>query len=450
MNMSKTIAALATPPGSSGIAVIRISGPEAVNIADVHFAGRKSLAEAASHTIHYGKFIANGAIVDTITASIFLAPNSYTGENVVEISSHGSIVVYEEILRNLLSSGASMAKPGEFTERAFLNGKMDLIQAEAVADLISSVSIFSEHASARQVSGEFTSRIKEFKQRLIDIASLLELELDFAEEDLEFISQQKIKQDIELNYDFIQSLIDSYQASQITRSGYYVALVGFPNTGKSTLFNSLLKRERAIVSHIPGTTRDYLEEFLYLNGIPVKLFDTAGLRDSDDIIEIEGIKLVNSILNQANMICILNDASVSENLSNNLYNKLSKEYSSKKIIIVQNKMDLYTGNDLPEDQIKISAKFGNDLTSLTAFIESEARKSTERINDILLNQRQYLILQDVKSLLMNSISSIDDEMDNSFIAFDIRNAIRKLGEFTGEIYSEDILNNIFTKFCIGK
>jgi tRNA modification GTPase len=448
--MSKTIVALATPPGASGIAVVRVSGTKAIEIADLHFAGKKPLAESQSHTIHYGKFMSGNEIVDTVTMSVFRNPHSYTGEDVVEISSHGSVIVYEEIIRNLIKSGAESAKPGEFTERAFLNGKLDLIQAEAVADLINSVSLFSEHASARQVSGEFTSRIKQFKTTLIDIASLLELELDFADEDLEFVSQNKIRTKIEETYDYIQDIVDSYQSAQITRSGYYVAIVGFPNTGKSTLFNTLLKKQRAIVSNIPGTTRDYLEEYLYLNGIPVKVFDTAGLRDSSDIIEIEGIKLVHSVINQSNLLCVLNDSTESISTSDKLYEKLKKEYYNKKVILIQNKIDISDIEARNEDEFLISAKFDNGIEELKEFIATEAGKSTERVNDILLNQRQYLILQDIKTYLMNAVSSIESGLDNSFISFDIRNAIKKLGELTGEIYSEDILNNIFSKFCIGK
>lgn len=448
--MIKTIVALATPPGSSGIAVVRLSGENAFDIADKHFAGKIKLADAASHTIHYGKFHSNNEIVDTLTAAVFKAPHSYTGENVVELSSHGSVIVYEEIISSLISSGAELAKPGEFTQRAFLNGKIDLVQAEAVADLINSVSVFSEHASARQLSGEFTVRLKEFKSALIDVASLLELELDFADEDLEFIPKNNIKSKIESIYDFIQNIIDSYQSAQITRAGFYVSIVGFPNTGKSTLFNSMLNKHRAIVSNIPGTTRDYLEEYLYLNGIPIKLFDTAGLRDSSDIIEIEGIRLVNSIINQSNLICVLNDSTISSDNSDKLFDKLKAEYFNKRIILIQNKIDISNIEIRNSHEFLISAKYEKGLEELKQFIEHEARKSTDRINDILLNQRQYLILQDIKSYLMSALSSLDSEMDNSFIAFDIRNAIKKLGELTGEIYSEDILNNIFSKFCIGK
>jgi tRNA modification GTPase len=448
--MSKTIVALATPPGASGIAVVRLSGSNAREIADKHFAGKIKITEGKSHTIHYGKFLSGNEIVDTVTMSIFISPNSYTGEDIVEISSHGSVIVYEEIIRSLISSGAELAKPGEFTERAFLKGKLDLIQAEAVADLINSVSIFSEHASARQISGEFTNRINEFKKTLIDNASLLELELDFADEDLEFIPAEQIKSKIEQTYDYIQDIIDSYQSAQITRTGFYVAIVGFPNTGKSTLFNALLKKNRAIVSNIPGTTRDYLEEYLYLDGMPIKLFDTAGLRDSSDIIEIEGIKLVNSVINQCNLICVLNDSTISKDNSDKLIAKLQKEYIGKKILLLQNKIDASEVQKRNDEEFLISAKYDRGIDELKDFLASEVKKSSERVTDILLNQRQYLILQDIKTYLMNSLSSLDSNMDNSFIAFDIRNAIKKLGELTGEIYSEDILNNIFSKFCIGK
>ena len=305
--MADTIVALATLPGISGIAVIRLSGDDAIDIASSCFKGKIDLRNSPTHRIYYGKIVNNSECIDDVTLSIFRKPNSYTGEDVVEISCHGGMIIYNEIIKKLIHNGARLAQPGEYTKRAFINGKMDLLQAEAVADLINSVSYISEQTSARQLFGEFTKQISKFRKDLIDIASLLEIELDFTDEDVEFVSKTKVKNKVIEIINFAQILIDSYKTAQILRSGYFVAIVGYPNSGKSTLFNTLLKKNRAIVSEIQGTTRDYLEEFIYLNDIPIKLIDTAGIRQTTDIIEIEGIKFVESLLEQSNLILVLND-----------------------------------------------------------------------------------------------------------------------------------------------
>lgn len=451
--MSDTIVALATPPGVSGIAVIRLSGDNSIDIAASCFQGKNDLRNSPTHRIYYGKFVNDGKFIDDVTISIFRNPNSYTGEDVVEISCHGGMVIYNEIIKALIHNGARLAQPGEYTKRAFINGKMDLLQAEAVADIINSVSYISEQTSARQLFGNFTNQINKFRKELIDIASLLEVELDFADEDLEFIPRQRIHNQINEVLKYSNSLIDSYKSAQILRSGYFVAIVGYPNSGKSTLFNALLKRNRAIVSEIPGTTRDYLEEYIYLEGIPVKIIDTAGLRDTNDIIEIEGIRLVESLLEQSNLILVLNDASVSTENSNNLLSELQRRYASAKVLLIQNKIDKIENFDNfanKDNEINISAKNGNGIDELTNIISREAMISISREQDILLNLRHYAILEKVKENLENALSSIDEQLENEFIAIDIRSALKHLGELTGEVYNEEILNNIFSKFCIGK
>ncbi|MEN6511150.1 MAG: tRNA uridine-5-carboxymethylaminomethyl(34) synthesis GTPase MnmE [Chloroherpetonaceae bacterium] len=448
--MADTIVALATPPGVSGIAVIRLSGDNAIDIASSCFQGKVDLKNSPTHRIYYGRFIYNSKFIDDITLSIFRNPNSYTGEDVIEISCHGGMIIYNEIIKALIHNGARLAQPGEYTKRAFLNGKMDLLQAEAVADIINSTSYISEQTSARQLFGEFTSEINRFRKELIEIASLLEIELDFADEDLEFVPRTRIRNQINEIIKFAQSLIESYKSAQILRSGYFVAIVGYPNSGKSTLFNTLLKRNRAIVSEIPGTTRDYLEEFIYLDGLPIKLIDTAGIRETSDIIEIEGIRLAESILSQSNLILVLNDSEISFHNSDKLYEELQYHYKNAKLVLIQNKIDKVEKIDNKNSSIHISAKMGTGIDELNQFILNEALESINREQDILLNMRHYAILEKVKENLMSALASIDNNLENEFIAIDIRSAIKQLGELTGEIYNEDILNNIFSQFCIGK
>jgi tRNA modification GTPase len=452
--MNKTIVALATPPGISGLAVIRLSGDEAFTIADKSFIGKTKLSEGKSHTIHYGIFKFEAQLIDTVTAAIFIEPNSYTGENSVEISCHGGILVAEEIIDALISNGAVLAEPGEFTKRAFLNGKLDLTQVEAVADIIHAASVPASQTAARQLTGEFTTRLNSFRQQLLDIAGLLELELDFAEEDIELIQKQDIEKKIENTLNFCIELSESFRAAEVLRSGYFVAIAGFPNSGKSTLFNKLLQRKRAIVSEIPGTTRDYLEETIYLNGIGIKLIDTAGLRHTEDEIEIEGIKFAESILKQSNLILILNDISISPDHSKILFDKLKTQFPDSPSIIVQNKTDKidfeYKSQSVNKLEILISAKHNIGLDELKTFIESEARKDTNRIKDILINQRHSALLKEAASALNSSLNSLKTGMENEIISIDIRRAAKTLGEITGESWSEELLNNIFSRFCIGK
>lgn len=445
-----TIVALATPPGVSGIAVIRISGDEAISIADHHFKGKIKLTEAKTHTIHYGKIVKNETIIDLVTVSVFRKPNSYTGEDIVEIACHGGFVIYEEIINVLLSSGCRLAKPGEFTQRAFINGKLDLLQAESVADLIHSKSIVSEQVSTRQLLGNFTQRIQSFKAKLIKIAGLLELELDFSDEDIDLISKKDIIAMIDELLNFNNEIIDSFNSAQILHNGFAVALVGYPNSGKSTLFNKLLNKNRAIVSPVPGTTRDYLEEYHYYDGIPVKLFDTAGIRDTDDIVEIEGINLVESVIKQSNLIFVINDASNDVNYSDKLFDEIKQKYADKTYYLLQNKIDISPTKPRRNEEIVISAKNEINLNTVKDVIKIIAKQSISRVNDILVNERQHHLLKQINIDLTNARQSIINNFQNEFIAIDVRNAIKKLGELTGEIYNEDILNQIFSSFCIGK
>lgn len=450
--MNDTIVALATPPGVSGLAVIRLSGRDSIEIAEKCFNPKGKLINAPSHTIHFGWIVHKDIRIDNVTASIFIEPRSYTGENSVEISCHGGMVIVDELINALIDCGARMAEPGEFTRRAFLNGKMDLMQVEAVADLIHSVTIPGAITAARQLHGEFTNRISNLRRKLLDICSLLELELDFSDEDLTFVRKDKIKDDVIDAIKFCSSLAESYKAAEILRSGFFVGIAGFPNSGKSTLFNALLKKKRAIVSETPGTTRDYLEETLILNGMAVKLIDTAGLRETDNIIELEGIKLVQSILEQSNLVLVINDISISPAHSNELLAKLKKEYPQQEILLVQNKIDKIKLTDIEkEDEIVyISAKTGEGIDFLENILESAARKNIEGITDVLINQRHALLLKRVADQLSMAVNSIDFGRENELISLDIRNAVNLLGELSGENWNEDVLNNIFSRFCIGK
>jgi tRNA modification GTPase len=449
--MKDTITALSTPPGESGIAVIRISGEEAIDITSQIFKGKHDLNNVSSHTIHYGHIIDKDIVIDAVTAAIFKEPNSYTGEDVVEISSHGSMIIVDQIINLLIKTGTRLAEPGEFTKRAFLNGKLDLTQVEAVADIIHSKSLPATTTSVRQLHGDFKKRLSHFNQKLLNIVSLLELELDFAEEDFEFTDKKQIIDLIEDIILFSDELLNSYQQAQIFRSGYFIGIAGYPNSGKSTLFNTLLQKQRAIVSNIPGTTRDYLEETLYIGNIPAKLIDTAGIRESEDLIEIEGIKLAQSVLEEVNMILVINDAFISLDNSNPLYNRLKQTYKDKHILLLQNKIDKL--KETPEKSLysfNISAKYSQGIEQLRSYIEKEIISNTDRVKDILINQRHYTLLKQVKTSLQRALDATINNYENEIITIDLRQASNHFAEITGERWSEDVLNNIFSNFCIGK
>lgn len=445
--MSRTIAALATAPGIAGLNVVRISGENAISIADKCFNGKSTLAEAKTHTIHYGKFVSDNTLIDTVTASVFKAPNSYTGEDTIEFGCHGGNIIAGQIVDALLEAGAVIPEPGEFTRTAFLNGKLDLTQVEAVADIIHSTSVAGALTSARQLIGEFTLRLKELRHGLIRTAGLLELELDFSEEDIELIDNSLVRERLIESQKYCNELADKFRASEVLRSGFIVAVAGFPNSGKSTLFNKILQKNRAIVSEIEGTTRDYIEEDILLGDIKVRLIDTAGLRETEDIIEIAGIKLVESVLEQSNLVIVLNDASRGVEQSDELYRTLKQKYPNSEFILVQNKCDLL---DKQLDGISISAKTGEGIEQITEKIKSAAKNSIDRINDVLINKRHADLLRRTSNEIQRGIDAIDANMQNEIIAIDIRNATNTLGEITGDRWNEEVLAEIFSGFCIGK
>jgi tRNA modification GTPase len=445
---STTICALATPPGVAGLAVIRVSGPEAQAACDTFFRGSVRLVDAHDHTILYGWWHEGEERIDSVTCSVFIAPNSYTGEHVVEIGCHGGTHVVHRILQTLHTHGLHPAEPGEFTRRAFLNGKLDLTQVEAVADLIHAQSALGARSAARQLAGGFTRRLQRLRTDLLDLNGLLELELDFSEEDVEFADRSKLTQVLELSISYAHSLADSSRAAAILRSGFSCAVVGYPNAGKSSLFNALLERDRAIVSDIPGTTRDYLEETILAGGFAIRLFDTAGLRDTSDTIELHGIRVTSSLIEQSDLVLIVNDATHGVDHSDDLRAELEQRFPDHSVVVVQNKCDLTSAQRPPD--VTVSAHTGEGLLALRDVLVHHAEQAMSPVTDVLVNARQAALLLAVADSLRSARRGIDDHVSNEFIAVDIRTAIRVLGEITGETWSPDVLDTIFSRFCIGK
>lgn len=451
LNFSEdTITAVATPMGTGAIAIVRISGVDSIAIADEIFVGKKKLSECETHTIHYGKiYDSTGDIIDDVLVSIFISPNSFTGENCVEISSHGNPLITKKIIEVLLEKGVRNATPGEFTKRAFLNGKIDLAQAEAVAEVINSRTEVSLKGARNQLDGMLSKKVADFRTDLINTSSLIELELDFAEEEIEFVGYEKLQELILGVITEIDELLKSYNFGRVIRDGVNVALVGKPNVGKSSLLNYILKESRSIVSAIPGTTRDIIREEVSIDGILFKLFDTAGIRESEDLIEIEGVLRSREAIRDADFVILLSD--VNDLFSEVLYEELLEVTIREKIILVGNKIDLKKERDFSADCL-ISAKTGEGIEKLFDLLKSKAVGNnvyTER-SAIVTNSRHYLSLERTKSHLLTALESARSKMSGEFIAFDLRNAENSLSEIIGEVSSDDILNNIFASFCIGK
>ncbi|MCB0755482.1 MAG: tRNA uridine-5-carboxymethylaminomethyl(34) synthesis GTPase MnmE [Flavobacteriales bacterium] len=457
-NLSDTIVALATPPGTGAIAVIRLSGPRAIIIADGVFRGKR-LENQPSHTAHFGRLENEaGRAIDEVLATLFRAPKSYTGEEVVEFSVHGSPYIQQEVLQLLLDKGARLAQPGEFTLRAFLNGKMDLSQAEAVADLIASESEAAHSVALRQLRGGFKNEIQNLREELVHFASLVELELDFSEEDVEFADRSEMKTLINRINTKIDQLIGSFELGNVIKEGFQVAIIGEPNAGKSTLLNALLNEERAIVSDIAGTTRDTVEDEMVIDGIRYRFIDTAGIRKTDDTIESLGIERTMQKAEQADVVLLLFDASTydSDRLKSEIRNlEIRKKDIAKTLILVANKSDK-TDENVEEkfsefDIIPISAKEKTGITELTQQLTDFVNLSAlEEDQTIVTNTRHIEALRNAKNSLIEVLNGFDNQMSGDFVAIDIRKALFHLGEITGEITTDDLLGNIFSKFCIGK
>ncbi|WP_178988741.1 tRNA uridine-5-carboxymethylaminomethyl(34) synthesis GTPase MnmE [Winogradskyella schleiferi] len=464
-----TIVALATPSGSGAIAVIRLSGQEAISIASKCFksVSNKDLAQQATHTIHLGHIVDGSRTIDEVLVSVFKDPNSYTGENVVEISCHGSSYIQQEIIQLFLRNGCRMASAGEFTLRAFLNGKLDLSQAEAVADLISSDNEASHQIAMQQMRGGFSSEIAKLREELLNFASLIELELDFAEEDVEFADRTQFKQLIERINFVLKRLIDSFSVGNVIKNGIPVAIVGEPNVGKSTLLNALLNEDRAIVSEIAGTTRDTIEDEISIGGIGFRFIDTAGIRDTKDVVESIGIKKTFEKIEQAQVVLLLVGSpqlavgsSAVESFKIEI-EKIKNKFPQKQLLVILNKIDQITDSDLAElttslgshteNLIPISAKTGFGVEQLTNKLLNLINTGALRNNEtIVTNSRHYDALLKAFEEIQKVQYGLETDLSGDLLAIDIKQALYHFGEITGEITNDDLLGNIFANFCIGK
>jgi tRNA modification GTPase len=451
-NTEETIVALATPAGVGAIGVIRLSGPDAIVIANKVFKG-KDLTKQPSHTIHFGNIVDGDMILDEVLVSLFIGPKSYTRENVVEISCHGSNYIIESIIKLLIKSGARSAKAGEFTLRAFLNGQMDLSQAEAVADLIASNSKTSQQVALQQLRGGFSNQLQTLRDQLVQFASLIELELDFAEEDVEFANRDQLKKLTHEIVRVISALIQSFELGNAIKEGVNTVIAGRPNAGKSTLLNALLNEERAIVSHIPGTTRDTIEEVLNIRGINFRLIDTAGIREATDTIEKIGVERTMEKINQSALLVYVYDAGqiTAEELNSDIE---SLQRPGVTMLVVANKADILSEEKLNTishaEAIVISAKEKTHIDELKSKIYHAAVKDQLDGNEILVTNIRHLeALQKTEEALLRVLSGIDT-VTSDFLSMDIKQALHYLGEITGVVTTDDLLENIFSKFCIGK
>ncbi len=482
-----TIVAPASGTGGA-ISVIRVSGKDAIGIVDVIFkapafakatagekdkAGEKAEAKAGEKvkdlksykgfSLIYGEIRDKEEIVDDVLISIFRAPHSYTGEDSVEISCHASPYIQQKILELLVDMGASSARPGEFTQRAFINGKLDLSQAEAVADVINAETESAHRLAMNQMRGGYSEEINKLRDRMLHFASMIELELDFGDEEVEFADRSELKSMVEEIKEYTDSLTDSFRYGNVIKNGVPVAIVGRPNVGKSTLLNALLKDEKAIVSEIPGTTRDAIEDTIIIDGILFRFIDTAGLRETADIIENLGIRKTYQKIEQANIVMLLTEASDGFESINGSFTEIRNqtEDSGKSLILVVNKTDLVTNADLDKlrsglgsikaEYVYISAHSGEGVPDLITVLTELVNSSKSQLQPVIVtNIRHYEALKQCSSSLQRVLEGLDEGIPEDLIAMDLRQAIHYLGEITGEISTDDILANIFRNFCIGK
>jgi tRNA modification GTPase len=447
-----TIIALSTPPGSGAIGVIRLSGPAAISLTNSVFAG-KNLEEQATHTLHFGTIRDDEQIIDEVVVSLFVEPKSYTKENVVEISCHGSNYIIQQIINLLVKKGARTAKPGEFTLRAFMNGAFDLSQAEAVADLIASDSKSSHEVAMQQMRGGFSNELKDLREQLIHFASMIELELDFAEEDVEFANRDQLRDLIQRIQKVLQRLIHSFEVGNVIKNGVPVVIAGKPNVGKSTLLNALLNEERAIVSEIAGTTRDTIEDEININGVVFRFIDTAGIRETADVIEAKGVERSLEKMRQAKLIIYMVDAQEDQEQVLIQLDELSKQPIPYLFIV--NKRELLNDVDkaiyLEREALLISAKdrVGIDILE-SALLEKVNLSNINTSETLVTNVRHVEALRQTQNALDSVLANVDNPVTSDFLAMDIKQALHYLGEITGTVTTDDLLENIFTKFCIGK
>jgi tRNA modification GTPase len=460
MISSDTIIALATPQGTSGIAIIRMSGVKAFDIIDIFFTGKKINAQK-THTSHFGKIMDGNRMIDEVLISIFRNPHSYNGEDTVEIGCHGSPFIIECIINLAAKNGARIAHPGEFTKRAFMNGKLDLSQAEAVADIIASENESQHNIAIQQMRGGYSEKIKELRQELIDFAALIELELDFSEEDVEFADRTKFLALIDTSLVVIHNLIHSFRLGNVIKKGIPVAIVGKPNVGKSTLLNQLLNEEKAIVSEIAGTTRDFIEDTMQLNGITFRFIDTAGIRETMDMLEAKGIERSFQKIKEAEIVLYLVD--ITESVNDIVSNFQSMSFRpEQKVLILLNKADELSSLShaleiekavatlTNKTTLECSAKQGRNIDKLLQHLQETTSSQYAAFDIIVSNARHMEAFQQAYQSLQLVRRGLEEKISGDFISIDIRSALQSLSSITGQISNEDILSAVFSRFCIGK
>jgi tRNA modification GTPase len=460
-----TICAIATSPGIGAIAVIRLSGEKAFKIADSVFlspSGKKKLEKMSANTIHFGRIYDGDKLIDEVVVSIFRAPHSFTGENIVEISCHGSTFIQQKILEILIKNGARMALPGEFTQRAFLNGKMDLSQAEAVADVIASSNAAAHKLAINQMRGGFSREINDLRAQLLHFTAMIELELDFAEEEVEFANRTELRKLTERIETLLRKLKNSFQLGNAIKNGIPVAIIGDTNVGKSTLLNALLNDDKAIVSDIHGTTRDVIEDVVNIHGTAFRFFDTAGIRETKDHIENLGIERSYNKLNLATVVLLVVDMQNPYPIVKQRIDKIRKRLSGdQKLIIVANKIDSGLHETIQQMEVTeindneklifIAAKKKQNLEDLIEMmIQSVNIDAVNQEDVIVTNARHYEILKNAHEAIVRVLNGLDSEISGDFLSQDIRECLHYLSEITGEISNNEVLGHIFKNFCIGK
>ena len=453
----ETIVALATPNGLGAISVIRISGLNAISVTEKLFKpkGNKKLSNQKSHTVHLGHLMKNGHELDEVLVTLFKGPHSYTGENTIEISCHGSTFIQQEIIDLFIENGIRVANPGEFTLRAFINGKMDLNQAEAVADLIASENEGSHKLAMEQMKNGFSNDLKKLRAELLHFSSMIELELDFSQEDVEFAERSEFKKLTVKIQTELEKLIDSFKSGNVLKNGISVAIAGKPNAGKSSLLNTLLNEDKAIVSDIPGTTRDSIEDSLVIDGINFRFTDTAGLRETEDIIESKGIEKTKEKINNARILIYLFDS------NDTTFNEINSDMKSFKredlsVLLVRNKVDLQNTNQNLINQlekfeiIEISANNIDSVSSLKKRLVNEINILNPYTDTVISNSRHYEALMKALKAIKEVNIGLKSDISGDLLSVDIRKSIEHLAEITGEITNDDVLGNIFANFCIGK
>ena len=458
--LEDTIAAISTPLGEGGIGIVRISGKDSIKIAGKIFKGEKLVNQLPSHRVNYGEITdsESGEVIDEVLLTLFLAPKSYTAEDLVEISCHGGQLVLTRVLEQALKSGARLAEPGEFTLRAFINGRIDLSQAEAVAEIIRAKTDLGLKLALKHLKGDLSERVNSYRDKLIDLLARLEVEIDFSEEDVEPLDRNKVIKELELIEKNLQALLATYDEGKILKEGLNVVIVGKPNVGKSSLLNALLKEDRAIVTPIPGTTRDVISEYANFKGIPVRLVDTAGYRISEDTIELEGIKRTKIEMNEADLLLLVVDTS-SEIDQEDM--DLKKLIGRSKYLLVFNKIDIASPDLIRENErrleerattAKVSALKGDGLDKLKQMIVSSSRSlEKDRTQGVILSSLRHKdALSRAKRGLGLARKSLEKKMSPEFVALDVKAALDAIGEVVGKTVTDDILNKIFSEFCIGK